>query len=307
MKHKFTFSATPNSTPTTVAKRNGKINIVQLYSTLNKSGMLAKTFFSSSYVYKHYFEYLTKRSKVIGSAMKRDGFACACCGASDVKYMLTKKQNNYSFIPVVRKMVNGKPRAVRMTMDHNLLDSLGGRYDVKNTKALCIDCNAQRGNLFAEFNEFKYWYDTTEDKSVEPVTNFCYVDFKKNIQDSKISRNMVDIPVVPPYIKKALTERFSNGIIDLELVIDYGSSNFRNDVMNDLLNGLIQAYLRNHLGLQYARKPNYDFTDFPRISLSKYRQNQIELVEQRIREEVSVNTGVKQYLKNIIRTFILRK
>lgn len=106
----------------------------------------------------------------------RDGSNCHCCGVG-IHFRLHPTDG------MVMYSDKGKP----MTLDHDLLNSLEGSNAVDNQHLLCYQCNQMRGNRFAEYQEFKTWYDNCLTKKLNPFAeinkvkmNFCYVDILKN-------------------------------------------------------------------------------------------------------------------------------
>lgn len=92
-----------------------------------------------------------------GAAIYRNT-CCMCCGIPQVSPQYFK---------------NPEGKAVRATVDHVLLRSLGGSSSELNLVTMCYDCNQLRGNLFAELPEFIDWYWSSEDLPV--LKNFSYL------------------------------------------------------------------------------------------------------------------------------------
>lgn len=106
----------------------------------------------------------------------RDGDNCHCCN-SGIHFRLVPTDG------IVMFSDKGKP----MTLDHDLLNSLDGSNDISNHHLLCYECNQIRGNRFAEYSEFKSWYNSCIIKNLDPVDeikkvkkNFSYLDICKN-------------------------------------------------------------------------------------------------------------------------------
>lgn len=83
---------------------------------------------------------------------------CMCCGIPQVS---------------VRNFQKNDGTLVRSTVDHVLLRSLGGANTVDNLVLMCHDCNQMRGNLFAELDEFIFWY--WSDTPLPKEKNFSYL------------------------------------------------------------------------------------------------------------------------------------
>ena len=124
--------------------------------------------------------YATKHDIIISSgslaiinAMARDGNRCHCCGYKAVVASGTVKK---------RISVYTFDFSQKLTVEHDLLRSLGGTRDAVNVKAVCRRCNNLRGNKFAEFNEFKQWYSAIIESGLDPKEemkkvqpNFSYI------------------------------------------------------------------------------------------------------------------------------------
>lgn len=107
---------------------------------------------------------------------ERDGLKCDCCNAGNI---------TYKYDPELGMMMYAGKH--RMTMDHDLLNSLDGSNDVGNQHLLCYRCNQLRGNLFAEYKEFKDWYNHVVEQGKKPQNqinsvkrNFSYLALEKN-------------------------------------------------------------------------------------------------------------------------------
>ena len=208
-----------------------------------------------------------KKTRKIISIMNRDGYQCDCCGASDVIFELRKPKNKFKFLPFVRK--NGK--LFRMTLDHNILDCLKGGNETENMTALCEECNALRQHKFAEYKEFKYWYHNS-DRSITPDVNYCFVEFKKNMQDTYILSSMSPIKVFPVGLFEVLKRDFKRGGIDVFKHTEKGTKHFESECMSTALCKLIQIYMKSFIGVDNARLPVYTFcTKLPEAqSLKEY-------------------------------------
>lgn len=97
---------------------------------------------------------------------------CVCCGKG-------KRENDLYF-----KYANDKGlnlfakygwKSVMLTVDHNLLKSLGGIAQPYNLNTMCEECNNFRGNSFAQVDEFIYWYNHPQKKPIVQK-NFSYID-----------------------------------------------------------------------------------------------------------------------------------
>lgn len=154
---------------------------------------------------KHYpFKSCTIRAINIA---KRDGLKCHCCGSEGV----FKLHDMYGMI-----MFAGNGR--RMTVDHNLLNSLEGSNMLHNLHLLCEKCNLMRSNLFAEYAEFKYWYDRCLLNNLNPNAeinkvkrNFTYLDLSKNgfKREHVIKLPQVLNSTMPGHYKLALINHYN--------------------------------------------------------------------------------------------------
>ncbi|WAE77366.1 HNH endonuclease [Escherichia phage ph0011] len=223
--------------------------------------------------------------------MLRDGFKCDCCGESNVVFTLHKHstKERYKFRPYVLK---GK-RLVRMTLDHNVLDCLQGGNDKENMTALCEDCNALRQHKFAEYSEFKFWYHNA-DRSIEPDVNYCFIEYIKNAKDTYILKSMSPITVFPENLFTTLKNSFMVGDIDAFKYFDKGAKHFEVQCLSTALCELIKIYIKDYLGIDNVRVPEYTFSiDFDCESIKEFGilfNKQIEL---------AIQNEIKYYNTNI--------
>lgn len=139
------------------------------------------------------------------SVANRDGLKCDTCQNDKIHFELHPEYGMAMYAGTVR-----------MTKDHDLLNSLEGSDGVHNQHLLCETCNTLRGNRFAEYKEFKDWYNSVLEKGLNPNTvinkvkrNFSYMDFHKNRYTASDMKNlMVSVDVMPVEVKNSLTEHF---------------------------------------------------------------------------------------------------
>lgn len=93
----------------------------------------------------------------------------------------------------VRYFMKNDGTQVRSTVDHVLLRSLGGANTVDNLVLMCHDCNQMRGNLFAELDEFIFWYWSGEPLPKEK--NFSYLRDKPGTSKHRFTFNNVSSSV----------------------------------------------------------------------------------------------------------------
>ena len=110
--------------------------------------------FKNPYVLEHMNNEnnFTKGISTLIKLLERDGYKCFCCGKTNLFMMLNEKNR---FV-IYTKHEN---KHIRMTLDHDLLKSLGGSDCLTNLHALCEECNSNRGCNFTTYDEFKKYYD----------------------------------------------------------------------------------------------------------------------------------------------------
>lgn len=110
---------------------------------------------------------------------------CMCCGIPQVS----------------GKYFSNNGRAVRATVDHILLRSLGGTSGIDNLAVMCYDCNHLRGNLFAEMQEFIDWY--WSDEELPKQKNFSYLNENPSKKVPYYQRfSFGPASIVPPELPK---------------------------------------------------------------------------------------------------------
>lgn len=305
MYYKFSFGTDTEAAKKALSTYIPKKAARNFYEQWDRKKMISQVNYKPEFIMKkinHNGDNFSQSTLKLLKVFKRDGLKCDCCGGNDIKFKLHKNSQKIQFKAYLRKMNRaGTYILVPMTLDHDVLDSLCGSNDVSNMHALCSTCNALRGNRWAEYKEFKDWYDSSENHHHNlPPVNYCYVNFKKNIDDSYIAKNLQDITCVPRQVKEVLTDNFSTGNIWLENAIGNGTMNFSDNTMNNLLNEMVQVYMRNHVGIKNARKPKYNFTKFPREVHIRYRESQIKMIEHVVKNEVVENSKFLQVCKNYV-------
>lgn len=141
---------------------------------------------------------MSSNSKKLVTVLKRDGIKCHCCGQTNIYYRI----NEHKVLEAYIHKDNAKDE-IRLTVDHDYLASLGGINHADNYHALCSKCNMLREDRFAEYPEFKAWYDNRRNsgKVVNKAAhrNFCPIDFNVAIKESK---NHMVFPNGMPQIMK---------------------------------------------------------------------------------------------------------
>lgn len=106
--------------------------------------------------------------------------SCICCGKGKRKSDLYFQYTNDSGLNLYAKY---GWKSSMLTIDHNLLKSLGGDTQPNNLNTMCYECNYLRGNNFAEVDEFLYWYNHPKRKSIIQK-NFSYIDGRMGERES---------------------------------------------------------------------------------------------------------------------------
>ncbi|AQW89054.1 HNH endonuclease [Serratia phage BF] len=121
----------------------------------------------------------TKNVEKVIEVMKRDGLKCHCCEESSVFFKVI--DNDY-----MAAFVDRDGQHVRLTLDHDHLDSMGGSDTIDNFHVLCEQCNLLRDDRFAEYSTFKSWYDEKKSsgkKICKPnMRNYSRIDFEYMIK-----------------------------------------------------------------------------------------------------------------------------
>lgn len=105
---------------------------------------------------------------------------CICCGKGKRESDLYFQYTNDAGLNLYAKY---GWKSVKLTVDHNLLKSLGGIAQTYNLNTMCEDCNNFRGNSFAQVDEFIYWFNHPNKK---PITqkNFSYIDGREGEKEA---------------------------------------------------------------------------------------------------------------------------
>jgi len=229
---------------------------------------------------------------------KRDGLKCDCCG-DDKLYFTIHPQNG--LVLVSSQLYKKKPTA--MTMDHDILKSLAGADTIDNQHLLCERCNSARGNLFAEYSEFKSWFDEQISFGRNPynaartlVQNFCYLDFQKNLGSMKDIEHLAKGAVFPPFLRKHLVEMYmKNGKFVRNISAPNNSYNYTSDSLltryntdawNELMNSLVVMLIeREH---KYRiQNPNINFSVYKTYNKKKMSADDfLNLIHNKIQSSV---------------------
>lgn len=140
----------------------------------------------------------TSKTSIIMELFKRDGERCHCCEVGGVFYKTdhAKTAAHSTNLPKAYISKNGKD--VLLTVDHDILKSLEGKDHIDNYHVLCESCNLLRGNSFAEYSEFKEFYDKKKHEKgtiQKPNTkNYCHIDFIQSLNQCKNELKMGSFP-----------------------------------------------------------------------------------------------------------------
>lgn len=181
------------------------------------------------------------------SVAERDGLKCDTCQNEDIHFELHPEHGMI--------MLKGK---VRMTKDHDLLNSLEGSDGIDNQHLLCETCNLMRGNRFAEYKEFKDWYNSVLASGANPKTeirkvqrNFSYTDFNKNGYKLEKLNTVGSINSIPQNVKDFLIQHFlkHQAFKPLSDMYEFRTLlSFSENAWNEMLNELMVKIVKQRTG-----------------------------------------------------------
>lgn len=194
--------------------------------------------------------------------MLRDEQKCACCGADNIYFHLSKHKKLSA-----RFRIDGK--YVKATRDHYILKTLKGSNHLNNMTLLCETCNLLRDSYFAEYKEFKDYYDEcmkVHGKYITPeAANYCYIEPLKNLTNNptKCAVLLDEVKASPhPYIeifkssfKKSMGHRKGTKLNDYVPVSEF--KQLQESDINFLCNEIMNHTL--HV-MGYNDKLHYDFS-----------------------------------------------
>ncbi|SOK59332.1 hypothetical protein [Yersinia phage fHe-Yen9-03] len=188
---------------------------------------------------------MSKNVQKVVAVMKRDGVKCHCCENESVFFEIIDKNQMAAFIDK-----NGKK--IRLTLDHDKLDSLGGQNIIKNFHVLCEECNMIRGDSFAEYGAFKEWYDEKK-KSGKKINkskhyNYNRIDFDHNVKyhfDTILFENGIPNPMKQKIINVFKTKNTLSGIYALKVMRKVGKEH-----LNKFLSELIYSTVAERLNIK---------------------------------------------------------
>jgi|AGFT01.1.fsa_nt_gi hypothetical protein len=201
---------------------------------------------------------LLKKYKETGS------LKCSCCDSSEAYFVFHVQDGRATFRAMVD--VNGKARS--LTVDHDLLKSLGGTDSEANYNPLCYNCNQIRGSRFAEFKEFKEWYDSQafiDTIAGLPTANFCHVDFTQNLNNASHFETMQGASSLPNSVMNTLRKEIRQQHYDLfsKLSIKVWLKMDR-DFANKTLNELVLDRVHNRHQKRFIEVQNHNFFNYPK-------------------------------------------
>lgn len=210
---------------------------------------------------------------------KTGSLKCSCCDSSEAYFVFSVSKGRVTFSAMVD--VGGKPRA--LTVDHDMLKSLGGVDNSTNYNPLCYNCNQIRGSRFAGFKEFKEWYDSQEFIDTIaglPVPNFCHTDFKQNLNDGVHFETINGATALPPSIMDALRKDIRKPEYDLFSVLSVKvwlkmDRDFANKTLNELV--LERVHCRHQK--RFIELQNHNFFNYSK-NLCDHRKIKAHMEEQ---------------------------
>ncbi|WNV47583.1 hypothetical protein ENKO_481 [Klebsiella phage fENko-Kae01] len=270
----FTFAEpTQTSTKKTKVKTDNAAGLI--YTAMKKSKVRNPKFkpaFVASLPRQHNY---SKTVLVLLNMYKSSGsLKCSCCNSSEAYFVIHVECGRATF----RAMVDTNSGRQVLTVDHDVLKSLGGKDEEQNYNPLCYKCNQIRGSRFAGFKEFKEWYDSQEvidTISGLPSANFCHIDFKSNLNNNIHCETINGATALPPNMMNELKKEmrrdqydiFSKLSIKIWLKMDRDSAN---TILNELVLERIQKrHNKKHIKLQNHNFFNYqkNITDHRKIKM----------------------------------------
>jgi|SRR6478609_8217918 len=184
---------------------------------------------------------------------------CECCGADNVYFKFHKENGRVTFKAFVKTDKGEQP----MTVDHDMLKSLGGADGVSNYNPMCYRCNQLRGSRFAGFKEFKEWYDAQEYIDTIaglPDANFCFIDYSLNKNNNQFFNNVVGAKTLPPRLVQAMKKTMRTSAPEPFAHISMKEMiNLDRDYANQLLNELVYERSTKVNGCRDVPMGEHDF------------------------------------------------
>lgn len=265
-----------------------------------------------------YGDYFSKTTwKIITMAKNSIDMKCSCCDSSTAYFLLKKEDGTLRFKPFV-DTPSGRQS---LTVDHDVLKSMGGSNNITNYNLLCHACNQLRGSCFARYESFKDWYDEQDkvDGKVltEPEQNYCYIDFLTNVGNGNSTKVITGATVLPPNVLNPIIKSFRRG--ECNVFKDMSIRVFlllNRTYANELLNKLVWERIYHgsdikHIEVRNHNFFNYNLVDHRKIKLHIEDQIKIQLRVSKklhaawLEEQETKVTEVKEEVKEANSGFIL--
>lgn len=218
---------------------------------------------------------------------------CVCCGNDNVYFKFHKDKGRVTF----KAMVSTGKGEMMMTVDHNVLKTLGGSDSISNYNPMCYKCNQVRGSRFAEYKEFKEWYDSQEVIDTiagMPDANFCFIDYKLNRNGNHFFNNIIGAKTLPPQLVNAMKKTMRSPKPDVFKHISMKEFiSLDREYANKLLNELVYERSFNTLNCKDVPMGDYDFF----INSGSCDHRKIKMwIENRIAKQLSKRLEIQREL-----------
>lgn len=199
---------------------------------------------------------------LLGIYKKTNSLKCICCNSSEAYFRFSVKAHRATLVPCVD--TNNGPKL--LTVDHDILNSLGGNYSISNLNPLCSTCNELRGSRFAGYAEFKYWYDNTapNKRTTMPAPNFSFIDFKRNLSDGHHVKSIKGASTLPKKIRTEIVKSFRKGGKNPFEDINYSVwLMMERNFVNEFFSQLVYERVRHGHSIKTYEKKIFDYFNFP--------------------------------------------
>lgn len=228
---------------------------------------------------------------LIQNYRKTGELKCACCGADNVYFKFNKEKGRVIFKAYIKK----SNKEQLMTVDHDVLKALGGQNNISNYNPMCYDCNALRGSRFAEFKEFKDWYDAKKagiNVSEAEHSNFCFIDYSMNKNNNQFFGNICGATTLPPLLVNAAKKAMRSPKPDVFSFISMKEfialeRNYANALLNELV------YERSYKTQNCRDIPMGEHDFFIGCHNSDHRRIKVYIQEQ-VKEQLSIRMKEQQ-------------
>lgn len=275
---RFTFAEPSISTKKSKVKSDNAAGVI--YHAMKKTKARNPKFkpaFVASLPRQHNY---SKTVQVLLEMYKETGsLKCSCCESSEAYFVFHVENGRATFRPMVDTN-NGRQV---LTVDHDVLKSLGGKDEAQNYNPLCYKCNQIRGSRFAGFKEFKEWYDAQEvidTLSGLPTANFCHIDFKSNLNNNIHCETISGATALPPQIIDELKKEMRRDQYDIfsKLSIKIWMKMDRNSA-NAILNELVLERIHKRHNKRHVELQNHNFFNHPK-TMTDHRKVRMHIEEQ---------------------------